>query len=224
MTYYDVDEMARQNQEIIKTIKNHFFTKDVGRYNDAIFFLTEIFHEAFPKRLHKIVFLDIDLVFKEDILKLYKEFSKFEKDNVMGIGPDLQPQYRIDFSKYRSKNQNTTVGSPRPGMQGFNTGVVLFDLDRMRKSHLYNSLLNATVLQSLCEKYEFDGYLGHQDFFTLTGMEYPQLYYKLDCSWNRQLDVGWRNVVDKNIFEDYHKCEGKINIFHANGDSIIPTT
>lgn len=216
--------MARQNQETINIIKKHFFSKDVGRYNDAIFFLTEIFHEAFPKRLHKIIFLDVDLIFKEDIRKLHDKFSNFNKENVIGIGPDLQPQYRMDFSKFRAKNPNTTVASPRPGMQGFNTGVVLFDLDRMRKSNLYNSLINSTVLDSLCAKYEFEGYLGHQDFFTLTGMEYPQLYYKLDCSWNRQLDIGWSKVTGKNIFEQYHKCENKIKILHANGDSRVPMT
>lgn len=217
--------MARQNQETITMIKKYFFSKDVGRYNDDIFFLTEIFHEAFPKRLHKIIFLDVDLVFKEDIAKLYEEFSKFEAQNVMGIGPDLQPQYRMDFSKYRSENPGTIVGSPRPGgLQGFNTGVVLFDLDRMRKSALYNSLLNSTVIEFLCEKYKFHGYLGHQDFFTLTGMEYPELYYKLDCTWNRQLDVGWINVTGKKIFDQYHKCDGKIKVMHANGDSVIPSS
>lgn len=216
--------MARQNRGAINIIKKHFFSKDVGRYNDDIFFLTEIFHEAFPKRLHKIIFLDIDLIFKDDIQQLYKEFCKFTDDNVIGIGPDLQPQYRTDFSKYRSKNPNTSVGSARPGLQGFNTGVVLFDLDRMRKSVLYNSLLNTTVLEKLCKKYQFNGYLGHQDFFTLTGMEYPHLYYKLDCSWNRQLDVGWKNVVGDKIFDLYHKCDGKIKVFHANGDAMVPFT
>lgn len=222
VTFYDANEMARQNQDTIDIIRRHFFSKDVGRYNDSIFFLTEIFHEAFPRRLHKIIFLDVDLIFKEDIHKLHVEFSKFSEDNVIGIGPDLQPQYRMDFSKYRNENPNTTVGSPRPGLQGFNTGVVLFDLDRMRKSDLYNSLINSTVLEDLCKKYKFNGYLGHQDFFSLTGMEYPQLYYKLDCSWNRQLDVGWKKVTGKKIFDLYHKCDGKINVLHANGDSKVP--
>lgn len=214
--------MARQNQETINVIKKHFFSKDVGRYGDSIFFLTEVFHEALPKRLHKVIFLDVDLIFKDDIRNLYHEFSKFTPENVMGIAPDLQPQYRMDFSKYRDKHPNTTVGSPRPGLQGFNTGVVLFDLERMRKSVLYNSLINSTVLDDLCQKYQFNGYLGHQDFFTLTGMEYPQLYYKLDCSWNRQLDVGWNKVTGQKIFDLYHQCDGRIKVIHANGDSMVP--
>ncbi|GIY16987.1 xyloside xylosyltransferase 1 [Caerostris extrusa] len=92
----------------------------------------------------------------------------------------------------------------------------------MRKSKLYNDLLNATVIEELCEKYHFKGFLAHQDFYTLTGMEYPELYHTLDCSWNRQLDVGWRNYVGNEIFEQYHKCDGKIHVLHANGDSLLP--
>ncbi|KFM78777.1 Xyloside xylosyltransferase 1, partial [Stegodyphus mimosarum] len=222
ITYYDVDDMAKQNHKAVSTIRKFFFSKDVGRYNDDIFFLSEVFHEAFPKRLHQVIFLDVDLKFLTDIQKLYQEFDKFQPKNVIGIAPDLQPQYRVDFAKFRTKNPGTSVGSHRPGKQGFNTGVVLFDLDRMRKSQLYNALLNDTLLENLCKKYEFEGYLGHQDFFTLTGMEFPELYYKLDCSWNRQLDVGWRNEVDTAIFDLYHQCKGKINILHANGDAVLP--
>ncbi|CAL1286722.1 unnamed protein product [Larinioides sclopetarius] len=221
VTFYDVNDMAEQNKAAISLIRKYFFSKDVGRYKDDIFFLTEVFYDAFPKRLRKVIFLDVDLKFLSDIRLLHQEFDKFEPQNVLGIGPDLQPQYRIDFAKYRNKNPGTSVGSPRPGNQGFNTGVVLFDLDRMRNSSLYKSLINDTALDILCKKYQFEGYLGHQDFYTLTGMEYPELYYKLDCAWNRQLDVGWRHEVSKELFEKYHQCDGEIHVIHANGDSLL---
>ncbi|XP_054712675.1 xyloside xylosyltransferase 1-like [Uloborus diversus] len=221
VTYYDVNDMAQQNSKTISTIRKHFFSKDVGRYNDDIFFLSEIFHEVFPKRLRQIIFLDIDLKFLDDIQKLYGTFQAFEKQNVIGIGPDLQPQYRMDFSKFRSHNLGTKVGMPRPGRQGYNTGVVLFDLQRMRESVLYNSLINDTSIDILCKKYEFQGYLGHQDFYTLTGMEHPELYYELDCSWNRQLDVGWEAVVGSEIFQRYHECNNTIKVLHANGDAVF---
>ncbi|GFQ99220.1 xyloside xylosyltransferase 1 [Trichonephila clavata] len=222
ITYYDVNDMADQNRGAINTIRKYFFNKDVGRYKDDIFFLSEVFHDAFPKRLRKIIFLDVDLKFLSDIRILYQKFEEFQPENVIGIGPDLQPQYRVDFGQYRKSHPGTPVASARPGKQGFNTGVVLFNLDRMRRSQLYNSLLNATVIENLCNKYLFKGYLGHQDFYTLAGMEYPELYYNLDCSWNRQLDVGWRNEVENEIFDQYHRCEGKIHVMHANGDSLLP--
>jgi hypothetical protein len=35
--------------------------------------------------------------------------------------------------------------------QGFNTGVVLYRLDRMRKSKLYNSYLNSAKIKELVD-------------------------------------------------------------------------
>ncbi|KAH9373832.1 hypothetical protein HPB48_007446 [Haemaphysalis longicornis] len=99
---------------------------------------------------------------------------------------------------------------PRPGKQGFNTGVMLMDLASMRSSELYNKLLTYAELAPLCEKYGFNGSLGHQDFFTLIGMEYPKLFYVLDCTWNRQLDTGWAHTVNKTLFDAYHNCPGRV--------------
>jgi lipopolysaccharide biosynthesis glycosyltransferase len=36
--------------------------------------------------------------------------------------------------------------------QGFNTGVVLYRLDRMRKNELYNSYLTSTKVKELVDK------------------------------------------------------------------------
>ena len=77
--------------------------------------------------------------------------------------------YRSKFASYREKNPGTDVGSPNPGKQGFNTGVMLMDFDRMRNTPLYNLNFFGNKLRSWQTKYEFHGDLGHQDFFTLLG-------------------------------------------------------
>lgn len=77
--------------------------------------------------------------------------------------------YRNKFTAYREKNPGTDVGSPNPGKQGFNTGVMLMDFTRMRTSLRYNLNFFAGKLKLLTAKYEFHGDLGHQDFFTLLG-------------------------------------------------------
>ena len=43
----------------------------------------------------------------------------------------------------------------RGGFPGLNSGVILFRLDRMRKSNLYNQLLEAQNVTSLANKYSF---------------------------------------------------------------------
>lgn len=217
---YNITSVQVHQREVIKVMRTLFFTKDVGRYNDDMFFMTEVFHRVFP--LQRIIFIDLDLQFEEDIGRLHDYFNCFNAQNLIGIGFDLQPQYRFDFAKYREKHPHSDVGLARPGKQGFNTGVMLMDLDSMRHSKLYNSLLSFKNLKSLCDKYYFEGSLGHQDFFTLVGMEHPELFFVLDCVWNRQLDTGWSHTVKKVVFDAYHKCPGKVRIYHANGGARMP--
>jgi hypothetical protein len=60
---------------------------------------------------------------------------------MIGVGPDLAPHYRIAFRHWRANHPGTPVGEPGP-MQGFNTGVVLYDFDRMRDSVRYNEYVD----------------------------------------------------------------------------------
>ena len=68
------------------------------------------YHRVFP--YDKFIMLDADLKFKIDIAELYDHFENFTKDNVMGVGTDLAPHYRIAFREYRKKNPGTMVGEP----------------------------------------------------------------------------------------------------------------
>ena len=167
--------------------------------------------------------LDCDLKFKNDIRLLYEEFYKFKATNIIGIARDSQPVYRHVFWKYRSEHPNTRVGSPPPdGLTGFNSGVLLLDLDKMRESVLYQKLITPELVDSLTEKYSFKGHLGDQDFFTLIGMEHEELFYVLSCTWNRQLCDWWRKHGYEDVFDQYYKCENKVNIYHGNCDATIP--
>ena len=67
-------------------------------------------------------------------------------------------------------------------MQGFNTGVVLFDLAKIKGNLKYNqyidNIMNSTSV--LADKYIFRSHLGDQCFFTLLGMEHPGPIYSSD--------------------------------------------
>ena len=97
------------------------------------------------------------------------------------------------------------------------------DLERMRRSRLYNSYLERDQLLALITKYEWKGCIGYQDFFTLLGVEHPQLFRVLDCTWNRQLDVLQKlDVYYEREFEHFHRCDGSIKVWHTNGASTLP--
>ena len=118
--------------------------------------------------------LDVDIKFRIDISELFGLFDDFGPGQMIGVGRDLAPHYRIAFRDYRALNPGTPVGEPGD-MQGFNTGVVLYDLDRIRASVRFNeyvdNALNST--SELADKYLYRSHLGDQCFFTLLGMEHP---------------------------------------------------
>lgn len=86
--------------------------------------------------------------------------------NLIGVGNDLAPHYYHVLRFFRESHPGTLIGDPGR-FQGFNTGVVLFNLDKMRKSELYNSIVEnkAGIVDKLAEKYQFKSHLGKQRQF-----------------------------------------------------------
>ena len=96
------------------------------------------------------------------------------------------------------------------------------DLDRMRKSERYNTLLDSDIVEKLAQKYSYKGHLGDQDFYTLVSLENEDLFYVLPCTWNRQLCQWWRDKGYEKVFDSYFTCQGKINIYHGNCNTPFP--
>lgn len=175
-------------------------------------------------------------------------FFSFSPDNIFGLAPELTPVYRHILQKYRSNNPHTIFGSPyylvkkmpknkkhsnnsqhsveysltKHGYPGLNSGIILMNFDRIRKSRLYEESLKAENIKRIIEKYSFRGHLGDQDFFTVLGYEFPDLIYRLDCVWNRQLCTWWKNHGYSDIFDNYFHCEGDVKVYHGNCNTRIP--
>lgn len=110
----------------------------------------------------------------------------------------------------------------RHGYPGLNSGVVLLHLKRIRKSQLYHQQLQDSEVRKLTSKYMFKGHLGDQDFFTLLGYEFPNLIYRLDCVWNRQLCTWWKDHGYSDVFDKYFTCKGRIKMYHGNCNARVP--
>ena len=142
---------------------------------------------------------------------------------VMALSVDLAPHYMLVLRFFREKNPGTEMGSPGR-FQGFNTGVVLFDLDRMRASEKYNrhALNRDGAVEKLAGKFEFRSHLGDQCLFSLLGLEHPELFKILPCGYNFQLDTSMFRRPFLDVFWDYHNCTDVPMIYHGNGGSHIP--
>ena len=199
-----------------------FSYNSASYYSDSLFFLSIVLHRIFPE-LKRVIMLDIDLKFNADIKNLYEEFNKFSSTNIIGIARENQPIYRHAFHVYRNGHTDTRVGDPPPhGLTGFNSGVLLIDVQKMNHSRPYNAAISKEYLDTLTKKYSFKGHLGDQDFFTLLSLEHEELFYVLPCTWNRQLCTWWHDNGYKSVFQEYYTCEGHINIYHGNCNTEIP--
>lgn len=221
--FHEVVELTQKLFPIVEAMQKHFSAGNGAYYSDAIFFLSVAMHHIMPESLTHIVQLDLDLKYKTNIRDLFQEFDRFPAGAVIGIAREMQPVYRHTFWQYRKENPQTRVGEPPPdGLPGFNSGVMLLDLGAMRDSALYNQLLEPSNVAKLTDQYRFRGHLGDQDFFTMIGMEHPELFYSLACGWNRQLCTWWRDHGYGDVFQLYYRCDGPIYIYHGNCNSPIP--
>ncbi|KAM6921391.1 xyloside xylosyltransferase 1 isoform 2-T2 [Xenentodon cancila] len=223
VTFHDVVELTQMLFPVVEAMQKYFSAGSGAYYSDSIFFLSVAMHHIMPDSLTQIVQLDLDLKYRTNIRNLFQEFDKFPPGAVIGIIREMQPVYRHTFWQYRKENPQTKVGDPPPdGLPGFNSGVMLLDLSAMRASVLYNQLLQPTNVAKLADQYRFRGHLGDQDFFTMIGMEHPELFYSLACGWNRQLCTWWRDHGYGDVFQLYYRCDGPVYIYHGNCNSPIP--
>ncbi|XP_042339970.1 xyloside xylosyltransferase 1 [Plectropomus leopardus] len=221
--FHDVVALTQKLFPIVEAMQKHFSAGSGAYYSDAIFFLSVAMHHIMPESLTRIVQLDLDLKYRTNIRDLFQEFDRFPPGAVIGIAREMQPVYRHTFWQYRKENPQTRVGDPPPeGLPGFNSGVMLLDLGAMRDSALYNKLLKPSNVAKLADQYRFRGHLGDQDFFTMIGMEHPELFYSLACGWNRQLCTWWRDHGYGDVFQLYYRCDGYVYIYHGNCNTPIP--
>jgi len=116
------------------------------------------------------------------------------------------------------------VGNPAPnGNPGYNSGVLLLNLDKLRMNEDFNSYLEPENVQKLVQKYRFKGHLGDQDFYTLLSFERPEFFYTLSCGWNKQLCQWWRDKGYSEVFDNYFSCvDDEVKIWHGNCDTPFP--
>lgn len=224
LEFLDVEKLAKELETTIRPLQERFSFKPGAYYSHALFFFSVAMHRVFPDDVKKVIMLDADLKFVDDVSNLYGHFDRFSADNVLGIAREAQPVYRHTFWSYRNSHPGTRVGEPPPnGLTGFNSGVLLLDLEKMRNSKLYNELLDGDSIRKLSEEFGgFKGHLGDQDFYTLVGMKHEPLVYVLPCQWNRQLCEWWRDHGLADVFDLYFRCDMDVKLYHGNCNTPIP--
>ncbi|KAG8223866.1 hypothetical protein J437_LFUL005430 [Ladona fulva] len=248
VVFHDVSQLAEKLKQLVSIMSPHFSSRPGTYYSDALFFLSlGLHHIISPIDDHggKAIMMDIDVKVMGDIAELWSEFDSFKPTELFGLGPELSPVYRHVFHTFRSSHPDTRIGEPisEQGYPGVNSGVILLNLDGMRKSKLYAQFIGdnppqaedelrskveegqdrIVSVEELVKKYSFRGHLGDQDFYTLLGAEHPEILHILPCTWNRQLCTWWGDKAGYgDVFDRYFKCEGKIKVYHGNCNTPFP--
>ncbi|RXG71883.1 Xyloside xylosyltransferase 1 [Armadillidium vulgare] len=223
LVYVSALELAEEVGPIVKVLQEYFTSKSYSKYKDFLFFFSLFLDRMLPG-LENIILMDIDIVVKGDIAELYSHFSRFNDSQVIGLSHELSPVYRHILSAYRSKHPGTKHGSAASlgGFPGFNSGVLLINIPKLRKSTIIKSYFSRKLLDTKTFEYIYRSHLGDQDLYTLIALDHPEVFYTLPCTWNRQLCKWWNNTLYHDVFNEYFKCEGDVKILHGNCQSNIP--
>ena len=134
--YVDIDSVANgvRETEFIKTLQTFLLPnldEKNGKYLDKLFYLGPLYHWIFPN-LKKLIFMDIgermsirnrnfgdiylllDLSVQTSLKRLHSQFAEFSEANVMGVGHDLSPHYRLNLEQYRRWHPESNLGDPGP--------------------------------------------------------------------------------------------------------------
>lgn len=132
--------------------------------------LPEVINES------KIIVLDTDVTILNDVSILWDLFHNFNKEQVLGL-VENQSNWYLKSSPYRRH--------PWPALgKGFNTGVILMNLQKLKAKKFSKLWENVTkfVLKEISETS-----LADQDIINAVLKYNPKFVYVIGCTWNVQL-------------------------------------
>uniref|UniRef100_A0A3Q2YED6 LARGE xylosyl- and glucuronyltransferase 2 n=1 Tax=Hippocampus comes TaxID=109280 RepID=A0A3Q2YED6_HIPCM len=140
--------------------------------------------KALPHDLSKVIVLDTDITFATDIAELWGVFRKFTDKQVIGLVENQSDWYLGNLWKNHK---------PWPALgRGFNTGVILLYLERLRQIG-WEQMWRLTAERELMSMLSTS--LADQDIFNAFIKQNPILVHQLPCFWNVQLSDHTRSEL-----------------------------
>ncbi|XP_048828559.1 xylosyl- and glucuronyltransferase LARGE2s isoform X1 [Brienomyrus brachyistius] len=165
VSFYDADDLKSE----VSWIPNKHYS---GIYGLMKLTLTK----ALPTDLTKVIVLDTDITFATDIAELWAVFRKFTDKQVIGLVENQSDWYLGNLWKNHK---------PWPALgRGFNTGVILLLLERLRGIG-WEQMWRLTAERELMSMLSTS--LADQDIFNAFIKQNPVLVHQLPCFWNVQL-------------------------------------
>ncbi|XP_069759286.1 xylosyl- and glucuronyltransferase LARGE1 isoform X2 [Narcine bancroftii] len=187
VNFYDADELKSE----VSWIPNKHYS---GIYGLMKLVLTK----TLPASLERVIVLDTDITFATDIAELWAVLHKFKGQQVLGLVENQSDWYLGNLWKNHR---------PWPALsRGYNTGVILLLLDKLRKMK-WEQMWRLTAERELMNMLSTS--LADQDIFNAVIKQNPFLVYQLPCFWNVQLSDHTRS-------EQCYKDVSDLKVIHWN--------
>ncbi|KAJ8676641.1 hypothetical protein QAD02_012428 [Eretmocerus hayati] len=145
----------------------------------------------------RVLVLDIDVTVLNDISLLWDLFNEFNQEQAIGLVENQSNWYLKPSQPVQ----------PWPALRkGFNTGIMLMDLQLLREKnfkHIWKSI-TVRVLKDISKTS-----LADQDVINAVIKYNSELLFEVDCLWNVQLS-------DHSLSEICLNKKGQVNIIHWN--------
>ena len=182
-----------------------------GRLGASVL-LKPMLHWILPKTVERAVVLDTDVLPLRSLDGLAAEFALMRASGAV-----------IGLVREQSSFYDSGQRMP-PGIPGFNGGVQLHDVARLRRASAWGLILDALQAGLL---YNRIGWHADQHIYTGAASLFPHLFHTVGCQWNRQLGswtmsgagLGMRVDVQRDLVEDarVHACPASCAMLHMNG-------
>ena len=164
--------------------------------------LRTYFPSLFPN-FKKIIYVDTDVLFQDSPHNLWRHFQYMNRSQIIGVAVD---QALLSISSY---DNDVSFPSP-PG--GLNTGVMLLNLERMRKIGYKDIVLK------IIKHFKDLLALPDQDVKNiLTGL-FPKLLYRLPVSWNSNI-MTCAGCIEEQPLCKINQIPGSNNVSLIHGTS-----
>ncbi|XP_032139364.1 LARGE xylosyl- and glucuronyltransferase 2 isoform X2 [Sapajus apella] len=187
VSFYDADELKPQ----VSWIPNKHYS---GLYG----LMKLVLPGTLPAELARVIVLDTDITFASDIAELWALFAHFSDTQAIGLVENQSDWYLGNLWKNHR---------PWPALgRGFNTGVILLRLDRLRQAG-WEQMWRLTARRELLTLPATS--LADQDIFNAVIKEHPGLVRPLPCVWNVQLS-------DHTLAERCYSEASDLKVIHWN--------
>lgn len=147
--------------------------------------------EILPPDMQKTIVLDTDITFASDIAELWGLFQRMTSKQALALVENQSDWYLGTLWKKHK---------PWPALgRGFNTGVILLDLQKLRDLKWMQMWLLTAEKELMSQ---FSTALADQDIINAVIKQHPFLVYTLPCAWNVQLSDNTRSELCYNEVTD----------------------